>query len=247
VLIPWINNTALVVETGMTGATLNIYCGLHEATDMAFLLHLLRPGDTFLDIGANVGTYTILASGAVGANAISIEPVPSTYTKLIRNLRLNNLDGLVIPLCTAVGGEVGSISFTASFGPMNHVSTSIGDGPVIDVPLTTVDSVLENTASTILWKIDVEGFEESVLNGAEISLRSHQLKAVILEADSSILENVMSKAGFQRYEYEPFARALSRASHRSSRGHNQLWISDIDYVQNRISSAPSFQIFKFII
>jgi hypothetical protein len=78
VAVPFVNNTRLLVKPGMTGATGNIYCGLHEFEDMAFVLHLLRPGDLFVDIGANIGSYTILA-GATGANAISFEPVPSTF------------------------------------------------------------------------------------------------------------------------------------------------------------------------
>ncbi len=61
-LVPWVGNTSLVIEAGMTGATMNFYCGLHEAVDMALVLHALQPGDVFLDVGANVGTYTILAS-----------------------------------------------------------------------------------------------------------------------------------------------------------------------------------------
>ena len=51
----WIEGSKLVVRNGMTGATGNIYCGLHEFSDMAFLLHLLRPDDLFVDIGANIG------------------------------------------------------------------------------------------------------------------------------------------------------------------------------------------------
>jgi hypothetical protein len=78
VVVPWIGATSLVDERGMTGATMNVYCGLHEAADMAFVLHLLRPGDRFLDIGANVGTYTILASGVAQAHSITLEPIPAT-------------------------------------------------------------------------------------------------------------------------------------------------------------------------
>src|SRR5438874_2610827 len=59
VLYPWIGDAKLVVERGMTGATGNLYCGLHEFFDMALVLHFLRPGDLFLDIGANVGAYTV--------------------------------------------------------------------------------------------------------------------------------------------------------------------------------------------
>ena len=46
----------------MTGATMNMYRGLHVAADILFVLHVLRVDDVFLDVGANVGTYSILAS-----------------------------------------------------------------------------------------------------------------------------------------------------------------------------------------
>ncbi len=59
----------------MTGATGNIYAGLHEFDDMAFFLHLLRPEDMFADVGSNIGSYTILASGVVGAKSVAFEPV----------------------------------------------------------------------------------------------------------------------------------------------------------------------------
>lgn len=50
------NGTCFLLEPGVKGATGNFYCGLHEWPDMAFVLHLLRPEDTFADIGANVGS-----------------------------------------------------------------------------------------------------------------------------------------------------------------------------------------------
>lgn len=45
VVAPWVQGTALVVDNGMTGATMSIHCGLHEAADIVFVLHLLRSGD----------------------------------------------------------------------------------------------------------------------------------------------------------------------------------------------------------
>jgi hypothetical protein len=51
----WIEGAKLIVSRGMTGATGNIYCGLHEFVEMGFVLHLLRPNDLFLDVGANMG------------------------------------------------------------------------------------------------------------------------------------------------------------------------------------------------
>lgn len=63
VAVPFVENTRLLVGTGMAGATGNVYAGLHEFQDMAFVLHALRPSSFFLDGGANVGVYTVVAGG----------------------------------------------------------------------------------------------------------------------------------------------------------------------------------------
>ncbi len=72
ICMPWIAGTKLVVKRGMTGATGNIYAGLHEFADMSFLLHFLRPNDLFVDVGANVGSYTVLASGVCKARSMGL-------------------------------------------------------------------------------------------------------------------------------------------------------------------------------
>ena len=59
VVYPYTEKAKLIIEKGMTGATGNLYCGLHEFEDMSFLLHFLREEDLFIDIGANVGSYTV--------------------------------------------------------------------------------------------------------------------------------------------------------------------------------------------
>jgi|SRR3984893_1222425 hypothetical protein len=81
VIVPWIGGQLLAVRRGMTGATGNVYAGLHEFADMMFLLHFLRERDLFLDIGANVGTYTVLASGV--CRAIELETITPTIEKIL--------------------------------------------------------------------------------------------------------------------------------------------------------------------
>lgn len=78
IIYDWVNGSRFLVKNGETGLTGNIYTGLHEFQDMAFLLHFLRSEDLFVDVGANVGSYTILACSAIGARGIAFEPVPST-------------------------------------------------------------------------------------------------------------------------------------------------------------------------
>ncbi|MEB3171773.1 MAG: hypothetical protein VKK43_10405, partial [Synechococcaceae cyanobacterium] len=90
IVYDWINGSKFLVKTGDKGLTGNIYTGLHEFPDMGFLLHFLRVDDLFVDIGANVGSYTILACCAVGARGVAFEPVPSTYKKLVENMRINH-------------------------------------------------------------------------------------------------------------------------------------------------------------
>ena len=68
---PFPNQTKLLISPGMKGAAHFIFPGLCEFEEMAFVLHFLRPDDLFVDVGANVGAYTILASGAVGARSVS--------------------------------------------------------------------------------------------------------------------------------------------------------------------------------
>src|SRR6187431_1043522 len=103
ILYSFTDRATLVVEKGMTGATGNLYCGLHEFNDMSFLLHFLREGDTFADIGANVGSFTMLACAHVGANSLTFEPVPATFANLKRNIEANHIHDKVTAFNAAVG------------------------------------------------------------------------------------------------------------------------------------------------
>ncbi|RWY49455.1 FkbM family methyltransferase [Mucilaginibacter gilvus] len=96
-------NSKLMVWKGLTGATGNIYCGLHEFEDMAFLLHFLRPGDLFADVGANIGSYTMLASAEIGARSVTVEPLPATFKNLLQNIQLNNIGDKVNALNIGIG------------------------------------------------------------------------------------------------------------------------------------------------
>ena len=95
IALPFVEKTYLFAARGMTGATGNWYCGLHEVNDMAFALHLLRQDEYFVDVGANVGSYSILASGGAKARVIAVEPIPATFVHLQRNVALNGLSDQV--------------------------------------------------------------------------------------------------------------------------------------------------------
>jgi hypothetical protein len=138
VIVDWIGGARLAARRGMTGVTGNIYAGLHEFADMAFVLHFLRSSDLFADVGANVGSYTILASGVVRCHTFAFEPDPLTAAALERNVNLNQIANLVEIRVAAVGERHGIVRFSTGLDTENHVVSAV-DPSGRDVPIQTLD------------------------------------------------------------------------------------------------------------
>ena len=142
IALPFVEDTKLFAHRGMTGATGNWYCGLHEVNEMAFVLHLLRPGDHFVDVGANIGSYTILAAGAARALVTSVEPIPAAFAYLERNVVLNGLEDQVQTCQLGLSDQTGTLRFTSGLDTVNHVLSEGEEGPSMEVPVTRLDDLL---------------------------------------------------------------------------------------------------------
>jgi FkbM family methyltransferase len=233
ILVDWIADARLIVRRGMTGATGNIYCGLHEFPEMGFLLHLLRPGDLFFDVGANVGSYTVLASKVCGARSVAFEPDPDTAAHLRRNIAINAIGDLVTVEQAAVGAEAGQVAFTVGHDTTNRVATN-ADHEVQQVPIKRLDDA---AGAPILVKLDVEGFEAQALAGASRLLSSPSLLAVQSELADPQVQARLRADGFEPVFYDPFTRELSDGpvGHRVS---NTIFVRGRDRVAARLRSAP---------
>ncbi|MBD2187092.1 FkbM family methyltransferase [Pseudanabaena mucicola] len=240
VVIAFVGDSQLVVERGMTGATGNIYAGLHEFADMAFCLHLLRPDDLFVDVGANIGSYTIIASKVVRANSLALEPVPETFKRLQRNINLNDIASLVDARCCAAGLTHGSLMFSDSLDTMNKVVNKEYSGSSIEVPVKSLDSMLDNLQPTLI-KIDVEGFEPTVIAGAVKTLLRDSLLAILIETVTPEIRETLQKSGFKEFRYDPFKRELLD-SEELYLGNNYLWIRNPTRILDRCKSAPIYQV-----
>lgn len=248
IVYDWINGAKFFVKRGETGLTGNIYTGLHEFEDMGFLLHVLRRDDLFVDVGANAGSYTILSCSVIGARGIAFEPVPSTFERLTENIRLNHLEKNVVAINKGVGDQHGTMKFTSNSDTTNHVLAE-GEKCVnpTSVGVTILDSSLTNE-TPLLIKIDVEGYEKFVLQGAREILKSPKLKAVILELngsgdrygqdESEILE-LMFAHEFKTYSYNPLDRKLAELNGEKSESGNTLFIRDKCFVKKRLETADS--------
>lgn len=251
VAVEFVNDTMLLVSPGMTGATGNVYTGLHEFQDMAFVLHLLRRGDIFVDVGANVGAYTVLAGG-LGARCISIEPIKSAYDNLILNIRLNGIGNIVDARNIGVGSHEGVLKFTKEFDTVNHVvvDSQSSHGTLIEVEVDTLDNVIAEL-QPVLIKIDVEGFETEVVAGAKRVLSNKSLLAVIMELNGSgrrynyderELYRRMIDCGFTPCSYFPFERSLKVLSGEDKMVGNTLFVKDLEVVRKRLERAPPFAV-----
>jgi len=247
----FVEDSKLIIERGMTGATGNIYAGLHEFEDMMFLLHLLRSGDLFVDVGANIGSYSILASSVAGARTISFEPVPSTFSHLKDNVAINHLDSIVELHNCGVGNEQGELRFTLNLDTVNHVipgnTTDNKDSLVVEIQ--TIDELM-NDRVPLLMKIDVEGFEMSVLQGARQTLDKPELKALIIELNGSCrrygieesdIHNHLLRSGFAASSYAPFKRELKMLESYNPHG-NTIYVRDASFVKQRLQSSRKFKV-----
>ncbi len=250
--LPYIDGNRLWMTQGMTGATGNFYSGLHEPDEMGFVLHVLRQGDLFVDVGANIGSYSVLAASK-GAQVIAVEPIPATYERLVANLRLNRMESAARPVCLGLSDQKKTLRFSVDEDTVNHVLTDDEDAPCKEIDVVTLDSIVGDRAPTVI-KIDVEGHELAVLMGATKTFSASSLLAVIIETNSSglrygvldaQLHAFMEARGFEAYRYSATRKALQRAddsSRASAENTIFLALGKLPETQSRIATAPRSQL-----
>lgn len=257
-LLPFVAGRGMLVRRGMTGATGNWYCGLDEMEDMGLVLHTLRPGELFLDVGANIGSYSILAAIGSGAKVIAVEPISETYACLSDNIRINDLSTLVTAHRIGLSDKTGSLFFTTDLDSVNHVLANGENANCQEIHVTTMDELLGEQTPVVI-KIDVEGHEMSVLKGAEKTMSSPSLLAVIMELNGSgarygisdsEIDLWMIQKGFRRCSYSPLNRQLTLSDDNGKKSQtsvNILYVRNFEMLHQRVLSAPIVSLVNGII
>ena len=149
-----------------------MYVGLFEPRETRLLGELLHPGDTFIDVGAHIGWFTTAAARCVGGagKVIACEPYPSNASMLKVNLAENRYTNVRV-IEAALGDRPGTLILAKAGGNSTGVTALdwAWDGRV-EVPVTTLDDVAADLDTIALLKIDVEGWEAHVLQGAARTL-----------------------------------------------------------------------------
>lgn len=254
IVYPFIENTFLVVDKGMSSAELQIYTSLYDTNEMLFMMHFLRPEDTFVDIGANIGVYSILASGVAGAKSLAFEPIPSTFSRLKRNINYNNLQDKAELFNLGVGDKEETLVFSDSLDAINHVITDGNySGPVTNIPVSSLDKLMTNQTPNLL-KIDVEGFEANVINGASETLKQPDLRVIIMETNGlsdqyefgqNYIHNKLLSLGFTPNSYSPKDRTIIPIA--STNPENTIYIRDMGFVKERIRTGKKVRLINQLI
>lgn len=150
---------------------------LWEATETRWFTESLRPGDVVVDVGANVGYYTVIAALLVGdkGRVYAFEPDPVGFEILQRNVTLNGLNNVILEQ-KAVAREAGTLRlFLAEENKGDHrIYQPAGeDRPAIEIEAVQLDEYLSARETSIdFLKVDTQGAELAILEGASATIRA---------------------------------------------------------------------------
>jgi FkbM family methyltransferase len=167
------DSSRLWVDLHRTAAAMVLYANPPDVPEMTAWRRVLRPGQVFVDVGANVGTYTLWAA-ELGAEVISLEPAADAFALLRENLALNGYAARAIQ--AAAGAACGTARFTAGQDAGNRLDPA---GPV-QTRVVTVDSLIGDRVVAGM-KVDVEGHELDVLRGCAAALAGRRIRMIQLE------------------------------------------------------------------
>jgi FkbM family methyltransferase len=232
---------------------------LYESETSQFLGAVLGAGDTFIDVGAHVGYFSMLAAALVGptGRVISFEPDTSNYAHLLEHVERNSAPQ-VMPVPMAVGSEARVAEFFVNDdNDGGHGLWNVGEHPFNQrtrearrtrkVFLTTLDDFIGPNATRKVKaiKIDAEGSEVAVLAGARKLLEQHAVPFVVAEINRFALNAMgtsetdlrafMTSLGYETYLFQPGQSVLTRMMPEQT--------AETDYVFNvlfRHPLAPAF-------
>jgi FkbM family methyltransferase len=171
----------LILPPGYLG-TQKIAAGAYEPDVTKFISNNLKPGHTFVDVGANIGYYTVLAARLVGTSGkvYAFEPDPANSAYLERNLLINNLENVIL-IKKAVSAYSGTVRFVND-GSTGHIVN--GEKPAASVEVKAVS--LDDYFSGLKWpgidfiKMDIEGGEKMALAGmSQVKMKNPHLRLVM--------------------------------------------------------------------
>lgn len=211
-----------------------LYTGLPDHAEMMFLLAWLRPDDTFADVGANIGVYSMLAGSIDRVAVRAFEPSAVTIPRLVENIALNGWQSRVSVVESAVGREPGMVQITVGHDVMNKIVDETAGVETETVPVTSLDVSLASVPVAAI-KIDVEGFELDVLAGAVEVLRRDGPALLVEANDRAGLQAFLAEAGYTTITFDPRSTTIEPIDIATSPALNVIAVADLEAARARLS------------
>jgi FkbM family methyltransferase len=203
---------------------------------MHFLKRYLRPGDSFLDGGANIGFYSLLARSVVGdkGRIDAFEPVPDMVTRARENFDLNMLENIHLH-DVAIAEAERMTKFHVDLGVGNRELAPAEDGRTVVVRCIALDDYPPGAPTYALAKLDLEGNELVALLGCRKRLARHDPPVWLIEATDSQLAryghkrekvfDLLEESGYDLARYNATLNQLFFGRQEARQAHNFLAIA----------------------
>ena len=212
---------------------------------ISFVKKYTKSGMIVIDIGANIGSYSILASTIIGCHTLSFEPSVENYKILNSNVQLNNVQSTIKLYNYALGDK--NESKTIGFkGAMTYITNN----KRLNLQRTVIKKLDNIVTYANLLKVDVEGYEEFVLKGAKGVLSHPKTNAIIIElagynrygSSDEKVHNLLIQHNFFPIKYFPYERIFNRLTTYRKNQFNTIYIRDEKFVENRLINSPKYKI-----
>jgi FkbM family methyltransferase len=183
------------------------FTGIWEPRLSRHLVRLARQGGTMIEVGANLGYFTLLwVAGAPGNRCFAFEASPRNTELLQANVTSNGFASRVVLLPIAAGKEAGSLSF--AMGPPDQTGwggfADTANDTTIAVRVVRVDEVVDPSEEVALLKVDIEGADTWALKGCERLLQAQRIKQIWFEQNKPRMRGL----GIGEAEAEEFLRSV---------------------------------------
>lgn len=232
-----------------------IYFGFEE-NEIAFLKKYLKPGDTFFDVGANIGLFSLNATDLIKPNGkiFAFEPTPETFKRLESNISLNHIENIK-PINIGISDHEGKLNFNISnsgYDAWNSFAKidKLENGSSIEVNVKSLDQFIRENAVDLpsLIKIDVEGWEKFVILGAQHLLNQSNAPVLMIEFTETNafaagyycgeLFDLIKSYGYELYSYDQISNKLKKEIKKLHYPwENLIAIKDYENCYNRINKA----------
>ena len=210
------------------------FTGQYEPQETAILEALIKPGQTFVDIGAHWGYFSLIAAQrvGVGGRVIAIEADPRLYRTLKHNISCNSLDHVETIQVAAADRKgtlrmAGYVETDGNWGISRLLGQSepVDSATDFDVNTDSIDNLLdERLVETVdVLKMDIEGAEALALRGMEVGLRRGRYKAILIEfhpaalsefgSSVKLLVDLLKSFGYRGWRIDHSQSAMRRSAY----------------------------------